>query len=79
MYINFIHQWRELQFKVDSGQQIFDTFFRAILFTHRIFAWNLLIFRLIRANTLSIRLDKAAFSTRFLRPFCMLTLPSMEK
>ena len=31
--VNFIHEWRELQFKVDSERQIFEKFFIAILFT----------------------------------------------
>ena len=41
--VNFIHGWRELQFKVDSERQIFEKLCRGnILFTFRIFASNLL-------------------------------------
>ena len=39
---NFIHKWRDLQFKVDSERLIFEKLFLAILFTFRIFARNLL-------------------------------------
>ena len=37
VYVNFIHKWRDLEFKVDSEQQIF-----LILLTLRAFARNLL-------------------------------------
>ena len=40
--VNFVHEWRYLEFKVDSKRQIFDKLFMAILFTFRIFARNLL-------------------------------------
>ena len=40
--VNFIHEWRDLQFKVDSEQQIFEKLFMAILFSLRVFARNLL-------------------------------------
>ena len=41
--VNFIHKWRDLQFKVDSERQIFfEKLFMAILFTLRVFAGNLL-------------------------------------
>ena len=40
--VNFIHEWRDLQFKVDSERQIFEKLFMAILFTLRVFARNLL-------------------------------------
>ena len=42
MYVNFIHEWRDLQFKVDSERQIFKKLFMAILFTLSVFARNLL-------------------------------------
>ena len=32
VYVNFIHEWRDLQFKVDSERQIFEKLFMAILF-----------------------------------------------
>ena len=39
---NFIHNWRDLQFKVDSERQIFfEKLFKAILFTPRVFSRNL--------------------------------------
>ena len=41
--VNFIQEWRDLQFKVDSKRQIFwETFLRQFLFTLRVFARNLL-------------------------------------
>ena len=41
--VNFIHKWRDLQFKVDSERQIFwETFYGNFLFTLRVFARNLL-------------------------------------
>ena len=40
--VNFIHEWWDLQFKVDSERQIFEKLFMAILFTLRVFARNLL-------------------------------------
>ena len=40
--VNFLHTWRDLQFKVDSEWQIFEKLFMAILFTLRAFARNLL-------------------------------------
>ena len=40
--VNFIHKWRDLQFKVDSERQIYWELFMAILFTLRVFARNLL-------------------------------------
>ena len=41
--VNFIHKWRDLQFKVDSERQrFFEKLFMAILFTLRVFARNLL-------------------------------------
>ena len=41
--VNFIHKWRNLQFKVDSERQIFfEKLFMAVLITHRVFARNLL-------------------------------------
>ena len=39
---NFIHEGRDLQFKVDPERQIFDKLFMAILFTLRVYARNLL-------------------------------------
>ena len=36
--VNFIHEWRDLQFKVDSERQIFEKFFMAILFALSILA-----------------------------------------
>ena len=39
--VNFIHEWRDLQFKVDSERQIFKKHFMALLFTLRVFARNL--------------------------------------
>ena len=38
--VHFIHDWQDLQFKVDSKQQIIERFFIAILFTLRVFAWE---------------------------------------
>ena len=63
---NFIHEWRESQFKVDSKLQIFEKLFMAILFTLRnlldyadfikskLSAWNSIITMtsLIRRNNL---------------------------
>ena len=41
--LNFIHKWRDLQFKVDSERQIFwETFHVNFFFTLRVFARNLL-------------------------------------
>ena len=40
--VNFIHKWRDLQFKVDSERQIFEKLLMANLFTLRVFARNLL-------------------------------------
>ena len=42
--VNFIHKWRDLQFKVDSERQIlfFEKLFITILFNLRVFARNLL-------------------------------------
>ena len=41
--VNFIHKWRDLQFNVDSEQQIFlRNFSWQFLFTFRVFARNLL-------------------------------------
>ena len=40
--VNFIYEWRNLQFKVDSERQIFGKLFIAILFTLRVFIRNLL-------------------------------------
>ena len=40
--VNFVHMWRDLQFKVDSERQIFEKLFTAVLFTLRVFARNLL-------------------------------------
>ena len=40
--VNFIHEQRNLQLKVDSEGQIFEKLFMAILFTLRVFARNLL-------------------------------------
>ena len=42
--VNFIHKWRDLQFKVDSEKQIFflRNFSLQFLFTLRVFARNLL-------------------------------------
>ena len=39
---NFIHEWRDLQYKVDFERQIFEKLYMAILFTLRAFARNLL-------------------------------------
>ena len=39
--INFRHEWRDLQFKVDSKWQIFVQLFMVILFTLRVYAGNL--------------------------------------
>ena len=39
---NFIYEWRDLQFKIDSVQQIFENLFKAVLFTFRVLARNLL-------------------------------------
>ena len=33
--VNFIHKWRNLEFKVDSEQQIFEKLFMVILFIYR--------------------------------------------
>ena len=40
--VNFIHEWWNLQFKVDSERQIFGKLSMAILFTLRDFARHLL-------------------------------------
>ena len=40
--INFIHKWRDLQFKVDSVDRFFEKPFMAILFTLRVFTRSLL-------------------------------------
>ena len=41
--VNFIHKWRDLQFKVDFKRQIFwETFRDNFIFTFRVFARNLL-------------------------------------
>ena len=42
LYFNFIHKWRNLQFKVDSEGQILRNFSWQFLFTLRVFARNLL-------------------------------------
>ena len=42
MCVNFIPEWRDLQFNVDSEGQIFEQLYMAILFTLRVFARNLL-------------------------------------
>ena len=42
MCVNFVHEWGNLQFKVDSERHVFEKIFMAILFTLRIFARNLL-------------------------------------
>ena len=39
--VNFICEWRDLQFNVDSERQILRNFFMAGLFTFRVFARNL--------------------------------------
>ena len=39
--VNFIHEWRDLQLKVDPELQIFEKLFMAILFTLRVFARNM--------------------------------------
>ena len=41
VYVNFIHEWRDLQFNVDSERLIFEKIFMAGLFTLRVFARNL--------------------------------------
>ena len=38
----FLHEWQDLQFKVDSERQIFEKLFVTILFSLRVFARNLL-------------------------------------
>ena len=43
MCVNFINVWRDLQFKLNSEQKIFERLFITILFTLRVFARNLLI------------------------------------
>ena len=42
--VNFIHKWRDLQFKVDSERQVFieKLFLEIFLFTLRVFARNML-------------------------------------
>ena len=40
--VTFTHKWQDLQFKVDSERLIFEKLFMAILFSHRVFARNLL-------------------------------------
>ena len=42
VYVNFIHVWWDLQFKVDSEWQILGSFLTTILFTLRVFPRNLL-------------------------------------
>ena len=43
VFVNFIHVWRNIQFKVDSKREVeVEKFFMAILFTPRAFARNLL-------------------------------------
>ena len=42
MCVNFIHKWRELQFKVNSERRIFEKLLIAILFALRVLARNLL-------------------------------------
>ena len=42
VWVNFLHKWRGLQFKVDSEEQIIDKLFMEILFTLSLFARNLL-------------------------------------
>ena len=44
-WVNFIHKWRDIQFKVDSERhflRVFEKLFMAILFILRVFARNLL-------------------------------------
>ena len=70
--VNFIHEWRDLQLKIDSERQIFlEKLFMAILFTLRVFARNLLrgkrrkkyvfIFRFIDAWSTHYLLDYGDF------------------
>ena len=40
-FVKIIHEWRDLQFKVDSERQIVEKLFMAILFTLKLFARNL--------------------------------------
>ena len=42
MCVNFIHEWRDLEFKVDFERQIFEKFSNGNLITHRVFARQLL-------------------------------------
>ena len=42
MCVNFIHKWRDLQLKVDSERQIWETFLGNFIFALRVFARNLL-------------------------------------
>ena len=41
VYVYFIHQWRDVQFKVNFEWQIFEKVFMAILFAFRFFAQSL--------------------------------------
>ena len=54
--VNFIHKWRDLQFKVDSERQILEKLIMTILFTFRVFARNLL--RGKRRRTLAFSSNK---------------------
>ena len=40
MCVNFMREWRNLQFNVHSERQIFEKLFMAILFTLRVFPEN---------------------------------------
>ena len=42
VYVNFIYEWRDMPFKVNFERKIFEKFFIAILFIHKVFARNLL-------------------------------------
>ena len=42
MCVNFIYEWRDLQFKVDSERQIFEKLFKEISFALKVFGRNLL-------------------------------------
>ena len=35
--VNFIHEWRDLQFKVDFNREVFEKLFTTILFILRVF------------------------------------------
>ena len=50
---NFIHEWRDQQFKVDSERQIFMKLFTAHLFTLRVFDRNLHYFGRVQSPKLS--------------------------